>query len=135
LLGYSREEYIGRNVAEFHADPVAICDILERLSRREDIRDYEAPMIAKDGSHRWVAISSNVLFEEGKFVHTRCFTHDITARKRLAEQNALLLEVTRILGQSPDYRARLESLARVIACSMFRAWSAGSCHWRASRWI
>ena len=114
LLGYTREEYIGHNIAEFHADASVICDILGRLNRREEIRDYEAPMIAKDGTHRWVAISSNVLFEDGKFVHTRCFTHDITARKRLAEQNALLLEATRVLAQSPDYRGRLESLAHLI---------------------
>jgi PAS domain S-box-containing protein len=32
-----------------------------------------------------VLINSNVLFEDGKFIHTRCFTSDITARKH-AEQ-------------------------------------------------
>lgn len=31
-------------------------------------------------------ISSNVLSEEGKFVHTRCFTRDITERKRAEER-------------------------------------------------
>ena len=37
LLGYQREEYIGRNIADFHAEPV-IDSILLRLSRGEDIR-------------------------------------------------------------------------------------------------
>ena len=114
LLGYTREEYIGRNIAEFHADANTINDILACLTQNQEIRDYEARLIAKDGSYRWVTISSNVLFEDGKFVHTRCFTHDITARKRLEEQNALLLEVTGVLTRTLDYGARLQTLARVI---------------------
>ena len=31
LLGYSREEYVGRNIVEFHADREVIDDILQRL--------------------------------------------------------------------------------------------------------
>src|ERR1700746_1446598 len=42
LLGYSREEYVGRNIAEFHADESLINDILGRLSRGETLRDYSA---------------------------------------------------------------------------------------------
>ena len=30
LLGYSREEYVGRNIADFHADEPAIADILNQ---------------------------------------------------------------------------------------------------------
>jgi PAS domain S-box-containing protein len=114
LLGYAPEEYIGRNIAEFHADEHKIGDILCRLGRNEEIHDYEAPLRAKDGSIRWVAISSNVLFENDQFVHTRCFSRDITAKKRLEEQNALLLEATSILSRSLDYRKRLTDLSRVI---------------------
>lgn len=87
LLGYSREEYIGRNIAEFHADPPVIADILQRLIRNEDLHSYEARLRCKDGSIRWVLISSNVLWRDGRFVHTRCFTRDITERKRLEEES------------------------------------------------
>ena len=114
LLGYTREEYIGRNIAEFHADPRAIEDILRRLGRNEEIHDYEARLVARDGSIKWVAIHSNALFENGEFVHTRCFSQDITARKRLEQQNDLLLEATSVISQSLDYRTRLRDLARVI---------------------
>jgi PAS domain S-box-containing protein len=114
MLGYSREEYVGRNISEFHADEYKITDILCRLARNEEIHDYEAPLRAKDGSVKWVAISSNVLFEEGRFIHTRCFTRDITARKRLEEEKAFLLELTRAVSRSPDYRTRLKDLARTI---------------------
>ena len=114
LLGYTREEYVGRNIAQFHADPHAIGDILCRLTNNEELHNYEAPLLAKDGSVKWVVISSNVLFEEGKFVHTRCFTRDITARKRLEDQNAFLLEATGVIARSLDYRMRLADLARVV---------------------
>lgn len=84
LLGYSRDEYVGHNIAEFHADQAIIDDILERLSRGETLTDYHAPLRCKDGSIRHVVIYSNVRWENEEFVHTRCFTRDIT-EQRLAE--------------------------------------------------
>ena len=85
LLGYTREEYIGRNIAEFHADEAIINDILACLSRGETLRDYPARLRHRDGSIRHVLINSSVLFEDGKFVHTRCFTRDVTALKQEQE--------------------------------------------------
>lgn len=82
MLGYSEEEYVGRNIAEFHADPDTICDILDRLSRNQALLNYSARLRAKDGSIRHVLISSNVYRENGEFVHTRCFTRDVTDLKR-----------------------------------------------------
>ena len=82
LLGYSREEYVGRHIAEFHVDQRIIQDILGRLAGGETLREYPARIRCKNGSIRDVLMSSNVLFEEGEFIHTRCFTHDVTARKR-----------------------------------------------------
>ena len=84
LLGYAREEYIGHHIAEFHADAHVIDDILTRLGCGEALQGYEARLRCKDGSIKHVLISSNVLWEDGKFIHTRCFTRDVTAQK-LAE--------------------------------------------------
>ena len=86
LLGYSREEYIGHHIAEFHADQAVIADIVARLTHGETLKDYEARLRCKDGSIRHVIINSSGLFEDGKFVHTRCFTRDITKRKRAEDQ-------------------------------------------------
>jgi PAS domain S-box-containing protein len=85
LLGYTREEYLGHKITEFHVDGPVIDDILNRLCRGERLQEYEARLRAKDGSIRHVVINSSVLFENGKFVHTRCFTRDVSERKR-AEQ-------------------------------------------------
>ncbi|HEV8613833.1 MAG TPA: PAS domain S-box protein, partial [Gemmatimonadales bacterium] len=85
LLGYSREEYVGHHVAKFHADAKVIADILRRLQAGETLRDYEAQLRCKDGSIKHVLIDSSVLREDGRFIHTRCFTRDITERKRAEE--------------------------------------------------
>jgi len=85
LLGYSREEYIGSNIVQFHADKPVIDDILVRLGGGETLRAYSARLLCKNGSIKYVAIDSSVSFENGKFVHTRCITRDVT-REVLAEQ-------------------------------------------------
>src|SRR5689334_10707799 len=85
LLGYTREEYVGRHIAEFHADQPAIDAILKRLRGRETIIDQEARLRCKDGSVRHVMITSNARWKQGQFAHTRCFTRDITAYKVTAQ--------------------------------------------------
>lgn len=85
MLGYSPEEYIGRNIVEFHADREVIDDILQRLSRGETLHNHEARLRCKDGTIKQVLISSNVLWDENRFIHTRCITRDITEQKRMEE--------------------------------------------------
>jgi PAS domain S-box-containing protein len=86
MLGYTREEYIGHRINEFHVDAPVIEDILDRLARGETLRGREARMARKDGSIRYVMIDANALVENGKFIHARCFTRDITDRKRAEEK-------------------------------------------------
>jgi PAS domain S-box-containing protein len=90
MLGYSKEEYIGRHIAEFHADAPVIGDILRRLTGGQTLIDYEARLRAKDGSIKNVLISSNVLWDGDKFVHTRCFTRDVTERTKNRQQLTIL---------------------------------------------
>ncbi|WP_137389408.1 PAS domain-containing sensor histidine kinase [Rhodoligotrophos defluvii] len=78
LLGYTAEEYVGRNITEFHADGPVIEDILQRLTCGGKLDRYPARLIAKDGSFKHVLITSNSRFIDGKFVNTRCFTTDVT---------------------------------------------------------
>lgn len=130
LLGYSKDEYVGHHVAEFHADPEVIADILARLGRNETLRGREARLRCKDGSIKHVLIHSNVFFRNGEFVHTRCFTRDITDRKRLEDelrrQNEDLTRTVRfsemfvgILGH--DLRNPLSAIATAASLLVRRA--------------
>jgi PAS domain S-box-containing protein len=82
MLGYSREEYVGRPISDFHCDEDVICDILKRLQAGEKLTEYPARLRCKDGSFKDVLIDSSVMWRDGQFVHTRCFTRDVTDRKR-----------------------------------------------------
>src|ERR1700733_9189179 len=50
LLGYSREEYVGREAAEFHRDPKPIRAALIQLERGEKVPIFESQLRCKDGS-------------------------------------------------------------------------------------
>src|SRR5215470_13861711 len=80
MLGYTREEYVGHHIAEFHADQIVIADILARLHAGEKLLQRPARMRCKDGTLKAVLIDSSVLWEEGRFVHTQSFMRDITDR-------------------------------------------------------
>jgi PAS domain S-box-containing protein len=74
MLGYSKDEYVGRHIAEFHADAAVIGDILQRLSCGHKLERYPARLRAKDGSIKHVLITSNCRFDGERVVNTRCFT-------------------------------------------------------------
>ena len=93
LLGYAREEYVGRNIAEFHADADVIGDILHRLTAGEVLHEYPAKLRCKDGSIKQVLIDSSVYWQDGAFVHTRCFTRDVTAQYGAEVANARLAAI------------------------------------------
>lgn len=100
LLGYSAEEYVGHNIAEFHADEPVIKEILCRLTNGDELQNYEARLKHKNGEIKHVLISSNVRRgENGEFLHTRCFTRDISDRKLAEEARAQAFAMTRLTAQ------------------------------------
>jgi PAS domain S-box-containing protein len=109
-LGYIADEYVGHNIAEFHVDPEVIADILNRLGAGERLCNYGARLRCKNGSVRHVEITSSVLFEDTpdgpRFVHTRCYTQDVTERKRMEQARDRFVS---ILGH--DLRNPLSTVA------------------------
>ena len=88
FLGYRPDEYIGHNIAEFHADSEALSGILERLKKGDTLLDEPARMRARDGSVKQVRITSNVKWRNGEFIHTRCITRDVSAAEHVDQLQA-----------------------------------------------
>ncbi len=85
LLGYAPEEYVGHSFGDFCTDPSVFDLFCRKLMGGQDVYDYPAALRCKDGSIRQILIHANGLWEDGEFVHARCFIRDVTAQK-LAEQ-------------------------------------------------
>lgn len=126
LLGYQPHEYIGHHIAEFHADNEVIDDILERLQRNEELHGRRARLRCKNGEMRDVRIHSNVCWKQGEFVHTRCFTLDITdalrSERRIAAQHA----IARLLSEVASLSDMAESILKIICsgseCDLGAVW-------------
>jgi PAS domain S-box-containing protein len=86
MLGYDRQEYLGRPLIDFHVDQETIRDIFQRLLNNESVAGREAQMRRKDGSICHVSINANAFIKDGKFIHARCFTRDISDQKLLEQQ-------------------------------------------------
>ena len=115
MLGYQREEYVGRNIREFHADAEVITEILGCLGRGETLDKYPARLKAKDGTVRHVLITSSVRFEDGKFVHTRCFTIDVTNQMRVeAALRGSEERLARLLELAPLGIAEIAQSGRIL---------------------
>jgi PAS domain S-box-containing protein len=114
MLGYRREEYVGHDIAEFHADPEIKDELLKHLAQGQTLVDYPAKLRAKDGSIRQVLINSNVLGAGDRFIHTGCFTRDITEAKHLEdERNQLLLSEQTARSQAEDATETIRRLQTV----------------------
>ncbi|WP_310358442.1 PAS domain-containing sensor histidine kinase [Paraburkholderia strydomiana] len=114
LLGYTKGEYVGRHIAEFHADECVITEILQRLAMNEPLVRFPARLRAKDGSIRHVLVTSNGRFVDGKLLNTRCFTTDVTmlhqaetARRESEERLAATYEAATVAIAETDADGRL----------------------------
>jgi PAS domain S-box-containing protein len=104
MLGYREDEYIGHHISEFHEDPAVACDLVERLLRGEKIRGVEARLKCRDGSVKVGLIDSSGLWDEGRFVHSQCFTRDFTEHKQLEED---------LRRREAELRVQIEDLRRL----------------------
>ncbi len=73
---------VGRKFQTFCGGAEEAAEFLRRLAGNERLKNYEIHLRARDGSPRAALLDANVLWNEGRFVHARCFMRDITARKQ-----------------------------------------------------
>ncbi|HKZ01217.1 MAG TPA: PAS domain S-box protein, partial [Pyrinomonadaceae bacterium] len=124
LLGFTRDEYIGRNIADFYADPPVLEDILKRLNAGEVLRDYEARLRSRDGSIKEVQITCGGQWQNGNLLQTRCFTRDVTDLKRTERRLALQYGVTKTLSESRDFFEGAHNVLKAVCESL--GWELGA---------
>ena len=86
LMGYEREEVIGRTSLElnFWSDPEVRTEMVDSLSRNQSLRDMETQFIRKNGERIWIQISATAMDIEG----AQCVlsvVRDISAAKAAEE--------------------------------------------------
>jgi PAS domain S-box-containing protein len=86
LLGYSPQDYVGKNATEFYADAAEGKNVLARLIQGDTLREHQTNLRASDGSLRNVLITASPDFRDGHFHHALLFTQDITGRRRAEEE-------------------------------------------------
>ncbi|MEP6677001.1 MAG: PAS domain S-box protein, partial [Ferruginibacter sp.] len=85
MLGYSREEMIGRTNLSFKSKDEEQ-NILQRIERRKQgiSETHETSFITKSGKNIWTYVSTNAIFDEsGKYKGAMAMFSDITEKKRL----------------------------------------------------
>jgi len=105
LLGYTKEEVLGRNFSEFiHPDfREHFKENFPKFKSMGYILGVEFEMIKKDGSEIIVAFDGKIgRHEDGSFKQTHCILSDISERKRAEEA---------ILASEQKYRALFEGSA------------------------
>jgi diguanylate cyclase (GGDEF)-like protein/PAS domain S-box-containing protein len=83
LLGYPREEFLGKTLWEIgiFADAAAVCDAFGTLRDQGDLRYEALPLVAKDGRQLIVDLVSNI-YQVDQTRVILCDIRDITARKQ-----------------------------------------------------
>ena len=76
VLGYTESEYVGHHVSEFQIDNDCLTDMMTRLGRFENLKNYPARVQGKNG-FKYIVYNSNVFEEDGEFKHTRCYGTEV----------------------------------------------------------
>ena len=79
VLGYTKEEYVGHHTSEFQMDKNCFDDMMKRLSKFENLKNYPARVQGKN-SIKYILYNTSVFHEGGRFIHTRCYGVDVDER-------------------------------------------------------
>ncbi len=111
ILGYSKEEVIGRRAADFYIDKEERAEILEVLRDKGAIYNYETRLLRKDNTPVDISLTISQLRDNsGKVIGTVGVSKDITDDKRLRieleEKNRELRELTERLEEKVIERTK-----------------------------
>ena len=118
VSGFSKKEVIGRNFVEMFTDPKVGKNILVRLLKEGEIKNFETQFKTKTGELTVLFSGSAVKRKNGAAIGFTCIVHDITERKEIekklvnAERFASIGELAGMVGH--DLRNPLSSMAEPL---------------------
>ena len=95
LIGCSRDEIIGKNIAEFIA-PEYVERMHANLSKKLEAKEsttYEIELCTEDGRRVAVEVSSRLIYETGAPVGVQSMARDMTERKRAEMERQVIAEI------------------------------------------
>ena len=123
-LGYAWTEYVGRPAAELHDDDAAGREMSDALLRGDALREHEAVLRHRDGTHRHVLISSVPCHEAGRFGNTCCFIQDVTERRRVERRLRTENAVVRALAEAASLREATPKILEAVCRTTGWSWGA-----------
>jgi PAS domain S-box-containing protein len=107
LLGYSRDEMMGRSIAALikPEDVARMQEMMQRKIKGEQLTTYEIEVNARDGRQVTLEVSSRLIYDAGRPVGIQGTARDVTERKRT--QKALQLSEER-------YRTLIDAVQQLI---------------------
>ena len=115
LLGYSYDALYGQHIWELGVfkDIAASKDAFKTLQDNEYIRYDDLPLETRDGRPIAVEFVSNVyLVDHSKVI--QCNIRDITARKRVEREMAILADIRQMIGSTLEIHEVYERVATEI---------------------
>ena len=76
ILGYSRDEYIGKHYSEFQLESDVVGCMICDLNEKKAIKNLPLKVKGKEKTV-YMLYNSSGYFEGEEFIHTRCFATDI----------------------------------------------------------
>lgn len=119
LLGYSREELIGKEMFEIGLlkDEEASRRMFRKLKKEHEVRYEDLPLKSQTGRHQEVEVVAN-LYQENGHTAIQCNIRDITLRKVAEEMSSrnvkLKEEIVRRQEVEKDLRANRKEQSRLL---------------------
>jgi two-component system sensor histidine kinase VicK len=92
LLAYNKADYIGSTLASHLVNPSEAESMLAKLIQNEVLTDYATFLKKANGQIIQVLVNSSIYRKSGEFIHTRCFTRDVTVANDEKKRAAHLFE-------------------------------------------